>query len=576
MISQWTKGSNQARQQRVFACVIALDDYFYRCNDVKKIDFSCNTQFGAYCAEALRESISTEEFLHESVIFLDVGSLACNIKVLLAKLNDIRPGILVIVPCGRYRDVTYSIISKVINASNCLVSVLAGPCLPDEPYTVMTKLPSLNGVMLGDDFQLLGEVVDFTMHKRHYYQRLSSIPGFIWRKSDGSLKLIKCSTPPNTLGTISLKFRQSSIASVASKKPTSDNFRKWLIDSSSGCSRECIFCRTPIIALRQGHSCWRPRSALAIANEIEEVVNTFGISEFRFQDDNFLMNSPDAWARCDEFAEELCRRNLKIHFQIMVHPAVIANAKDSERKRAFIALEAVGLERVFMGIESGHDPTLNYFRKETSVSANEFSLQWLSKRHLLIICGAVVFHPRTTLEQLRAEYSFFRRWIENPRVASLAPLASYAHLIPGTVIAQEVRNRCLETHDEAEFRPADQTAARAMLGILELRRHLFPYDWFLFTVKRDLIHWERTLGEHINIVEQLTPYIKQASIAGIDATHEVIETAGAGNSCTGIIDNWGKKLYQHATQLSNVIKTTPFATHWRASLYDPIFNDTKE
>ena len=550
----------------VYVCIVALDDSLYRTGPGKHVDFSCNSQFGAYCAEAFNEAIASHR-RQGTVLFLDVGCNGWDSATLLQVLAELCPTILLLVPCGRYSQPTYALIDKAITLSRCLLSILAGPCLPGEPFDTLEAIPLLDGVMLGDDFSLLWEIVAASNSNPPRF--FSSIPGFAWRLPDGSLTAEQSPHLPVIPGGISPPFRSSSLPAMLNAGRKSDNFRKWLIDSSSGCPRECIFCRTPIINRRQGYSCWRPRPAQDIADEIEEVTQAFSIREFRFQDDNFLFNSPEAWARCHDLAAEITRREMLVHFQIMAHPTVIADADDSQRTRAFMALERAGLERIFLGIESGHDPTLAYFRKETTVEQNELALAWLTQRRLLVICGCIAFHPHTTLDQLRAEYSFFRKWLLKPRVVALAPLASYAHIIPGSQLADEVFRYGLETQDESGFVPVDPVAAAALRNVLILRPYLFAFDWFIYTVKRDLQHWARSQQKTPDVVEELTPAIIRASLAGIDASYEVIDATAKGVFSPNLIRRCAEELYRLAEKLSNGISGTPFAPHWRASLYDP-------
>lgn len=549
------------------ACVLALDDKFYYPGEYKRVDFSCNTQFGSYCAEALQAGLKELNPSPGRVSFLDAGASGEGPALVLKELAELRPDVLVVIPCGRYREATYALISQAVQHSGCRLCILAGACLPDDPAQVLDRLPIVDAVMLGDDFPRLSDVARRLGEGVGWRTRLNSIPGFAWRTSDGTVSVTHSPLPLAPIGSVSLKLRQPGLAVAVSRSQNqTDRYGKWLIDSSIGCPRQCIYCRTPVISRRQQDFSWRPRPADEMADEMEKVVEAHGVNEFRFQDDNFIMPTARAWARCHEFAAELRRRNLRVHFQIMFHVTAITESGEEERAAAFAALESVGLERVFLGIESGHEPTLAYYRKEATVTTNEQAIMWLANRDLLVICGSVVFHPRTTLEQLHVEHEFFRRWVGSTRVAALAPLGSYTHIIPGSELEAEILQRGLTTRDEAEFRPADAAAAQALTAMLAFRRYLFTHDWFVFTLKRDLLHWQRTSND-AGVAAQLGPLIQEVSRVGLDEAREIINVAAAGGSWKPMLLPAARRLFAAAARLDERVQGTPFAPHWRASLY---------
>ena len=552
----------------VRACVLALDDKFYYPGEYKRVDFSCNTQFGSYCAESLNSVLKTDSSDESIVTLIDAGVTGEKSSLILKQLATLRPDILVVIPCGRYKDATYKLISHAVHTSGCRLCILAGACLPDDPIRILDRLPIVDAVMLGDDFRGLAEVAQRLKEGAGWKTSLNSIPGFAWRAADGTVSIVHSNIPPSPIGSVSARFRSKGLSVVVRNgQKQNDRYGKWLIDSSIGCPRQCIYCRTPVISRRQKDFSWRPRKAKEIVDEMEEVVSAHGVDEFRFQDDNFIMPTTQAWERCHEFAEELRRRTLSVHFQIMFHASAITESEETERAAAFDALESVGLERVFLGIESGHDPTLSYFRKESSVAMNESAIKWLSGRELLVICGSVVFHPRTTLEQLYTEHKFFRRWIADNKVAALSPLGSYAHIIPGSELEAEILERGLATKDEAEFRPYDEVAAEALKAMLAFRRYVFTHDWFVFTIKRDLIHWQRTAGNAQKVIPQLSPLIADASIIGIDESISIIEAAASGRPWKSMIYPAAYNLYEKAKWLNENLQSTEFAPYWRAALY---------
>lgn len=78
------------------------------------------------------------------------------------------------------------------------------------------------------------------------------------------------------------------------------------IISSRGCAFECTFCSTPRLWDRK----IRFRSPKNVVDEIEYLVNNFGVKEIHFEDDNLTLKKPHVIGIC----EEILRRDIKIYW----------------------------------------------------------------------------------------------------------------------------------------------------------------------------------------------------------------------------------------------------------------------
>lgn len=208
--------------------------------------------------------------------------------------------------------------------------------------------------------------------------------------------------------------------------------------------------------------------------------------------------------------------------------------------------------------------------REPTVDRTTRRIAYLAGRGLLVICGSVVFHPRTTLDQLARERAYFGGLVASLDVAALSPLGSYAHLIPMSELEEEVIAKGLGTSDEAEFRPADDAAARALEAMLVFRRYTFTHDWFVFTVKRDLRHWIATGIEPDHAADVRTDLlapVADAAVAGVDASWAVIERASEGGDWRSLIGPLAEDLHERAATLARAVDSSALSGAWRASLY---------
>lgn len=123
------------------------------------------------------------------------------------------------------------------------------------------------------------------------------------------------------------------------------------IVTSRGCPCRCVFCSI--------HSIWRnsyrARSAARSVDEIESLVETYGVREIAFQDDNLTLNAKRMAAICDE----LLRRRLRIRWCTPNGVAIWTLTDEVIGKMA-----ASGCYKVTFGIETGSPETQKFIRKE--------------------------------------------------------------------------------------------------------------------------------------------------------------------------------------------------------------------
>ena len=78
--------------------------------------------------------------------------------------------------------------------------------------------------------------------------------------------------------------------------------------SSRGCTAKCIFCTSVIFW--GGAKQYRVRSPKLVVDELEHLVQTYGVDEVHWDDDNFSLNRKN----CEEVLDEMIRRKLNINW----------------------------------------------------------------------------------------------------------------------------------------------------------------------------------------------------------------------------------------------------------------------
>jgi radical SAM superfamily enzyme YgiQ (UPF0313 family) len=186
--------------------------------------------------------------------------------------------------------------------------------------------------------------------------------------------------------------------------------------SGRGCYGNCTFCTSPQMDGLYGSRKIRFRSIENIIEEIKFVNSELLVNHIDFVDDVFLIPGIKGLERAQEFSKAIESENIDITFNIMLRA-------DSINIEAIKILMGVGLNEVFIGIESFDPSTLAIYDKKCSIEqyhdalekliAIGFSTHFLSD--LKIKMGLLPFHAHTSFESLLNELNATRKWGVPPK-----------------------------------------------------------------------------------------------------------------------------------------------------------------
>lgn len=168
--------------------------------------------------------------------------------------------------------------------------------------------------------------------------------------------------------------------------------------ATRGCWGECSFC--DIISL-YGHSRgkqWRRRPVELLVKELAELAKTYQTTHFIFNDDQFLVKGKRNLEYVEEFAATLEQKNLDITFDLMCRA-------DTVTQPVMTRLQAVGLQRVFLGLESFNPRQLERYQKGISVRQNLRALRILKNRKIDVIASVILADAYTTLFDLLKQFA---------------------------------------------------------------------------------------------------------------------------------------------------------------------------
>ena len=156
------------------------------------------------------------------------------------------------------------------------------------------------------------------------------------------------------------------------------------LEASRGCYHACAFC-LPCAFYRALGPAYRLRSIPHLVDEIEALVRR-GARLFLFDDEQFLPPRGQREARVAAFGAELAQRHLTIAFTFKCRA-------DDVAAELFRQLHDMGLLRVYVGLESGCQTTLDDLAKGVRVADNLAALQTLDALGIVADFRCLLFHP---------------------------------------------------------------------------------------------------------------------------------------------------------------------------------------
>ena len=153
---------------------------------------------------------------------------------------------------------------------------------------------------------------------------------------------------------------------------------------TQSCRARCTFCSTYLI-----HGRFVSRPAELVARDLAWMVDAFGYDAIEFHDDDLLQHD-----ELDEVLEVL--RSLPVRWSCNARAELI----DEELARR---MYAAGCRRVFLGIESMSQATLDYYNKRSTVADNTRAAHALHGAGIGVIAGYILGAPHDTLDSVLAD-----------------------------------------------------------------------------------------------------------------------------------------------------------------------------
>lgn len=206
------------------------------------------------------------------------------------------------------------------------------------------------------------------------------------------------------------------------------------IITSRGCPFRCKFCTIHSIYCDSTKRVWRGRSSQNVVDEIEYLVKNAGITIFNFADDNFLGNCNIGNQRAIAIADEVIQRNLDIKF-------CIETRVDAINIEVLHKLKLAGLETVMLGVESGVQRMLDFWRKDITVEQSIRVIKLFDELGVRCNVNFILYDMFSNLDEMDENYKFIKNTqiYKNPYNFSI--FENRLAIFPETKIEKELKNK---------------------------------------------------------------------------------------------------------------------------------------
>jgi len=284
------------------------------------------------------------------------------------------------------------------------------------------------------------------------------------------------------------------------------------IEAGRGCNSRCTFCSRYPVRKTQ----WTPIPVNKVLDTMETFHLRFGITHFRFSDDDFMgTDSPLGQPHAEEIAKGIIERQLNITFDISSRIEAIHSSKASpennlRKEKTFELLRRAGLTQVFLGVESGAHKQLKRFGKRPSVDDNLMAANKLDSWGIQVVIGFITIDFLMDFAELEENILFLKRvgaFDEDKRIFVSDPLVTL-RAQEGSAYVKMLANRGLLLERDGKNYMMynalykDHRVAKVAQAIEQWHRQAFP---LIYALKNRVskLSMEKVPSSERKVLEQL-------------------------------------------------------------------------
>lgn len=195
--------------------------------------------------------------------------------------------------------------------------------------------------------------------------------------------------------------------------------RRAAVLTSRGCPFDCSWCSKPTFGRT-----FRQQSPARVMEELWALKREYGVNYVRFCDDVFGIQR--SWL--DELLTRMETEQIGLKYECLARVDLL-------KPDLLSRMRACGLERVYVGVESGSQKMLDMMNRGTKLAQIERTAEALRREGVRQFWFLMLGYPGETLEDIEATLQLFRRF--SPEEYSV----SIAVPVPGTRFFSQVKER---------------------------------------------------------------------------------------------------------------------------------------
>ncbi len=256
--------------------------------------------------------------------------------------------------------------------------VLGGPHVTFVPAETLHSCGAADAVCIGEGEETLCEIASRVQRDGD----LSDIRGIAYRK-DGHVVINEPRELIKDIDHMPLPARDlvdvGRCVDPVTGKPIGNMI------TSRGCVFNCTYCASSRIMGRR----FRARSPTSIVDEMEVLMQRYGVEFIEFLDDNFVLDRKRAIA----VAHEIKHRGLDIQF-------VASSRVDTIDRELLRELKSAGLTSIYYGIESGSQRVLDLMNKGIKVEKAVDAVKAAKEADVKVVGSFILGYPGETLAEM--------------------------------------------------------------------------------------------------------------------------------------------------------------------------------
>ncbi len=283
-------------------------------------------------------------------------------------------------------DNTLEISEKIKEYDTDLLTIIGGPHISADPIATIMH-DNFDIGIIGEGEKTIVELAD-KIARGH---ELKNIDGIIY-KDDGKIIQANPRRLIEDLDSLPLPSRHL-LPDIRKYIPYSKNYKRLpstTMVTSRGCPYNCVFCDKHVFGSR-----YRQQSAERVLEEINVLVDDYGIKEIFFTEDTFTLDNK----RVEKICELMKQNKIDITWNCCTRVDLVSQELLKNMKNA-------GCWHIYYGIESGSQTILDKLQKGITLDQIKNAIKWSDNVGIFTLAVFMINNPAETKETIEETIRF--------------------------------------------------------------------------------------------------------------------------------------------------------------------------